>query len=115
MSSVDPAPSETTPENPAPSTSEAPSGTSTEVAPGAGSTRPRTECRVEVEIKRGAKAIPRRLRINGFEIPNVVGVVASYKPFDARRVTIELMPTDFTEVDPESEQSSAGGGTVDDS
>ena len=96
------------------STTEAPSGTSTDPASSAGSTRPRTECRVEVEIRKGAKAIPKGVRINGFSIPNVVGVYAAYRPVDARRVTIELMPTDFVEIDPESEQTGSTSGTVED-
>jgi len=105
--------SATTQENHAVSTSEEPSGTSTSPAPDAASTpRPTDACRVEVEIRKGHKAIPKRLWINGVEIPNVVSVIASYKALDMRRVTIELAPTDFIEIDPESEQSSADGDTV---
>jgi hypothetical protein len=93
------------------STSADPSGTSTEPATDAASTR-RSTCRVEVLIRKGQKAVPKGLRINGFEIPGVVAVYPEYKVMAPRRVWVELVPTDFIEVDTESEQTSAEAGTV---
>jgi hypothetical protein len=93
-------------------TSEDPSGTSTDPAPAAASTRQPTPCRVEVLIRKGVKAMPKGLRINGFDIPGVISVTPTYKVGDMRRVFIELAPTDFIEVDVESEQTPDATGTV---
>lgn len=92
------------------STSEDPSGTSTGPAPdpGVASTPPFT-CKVEVEIAKGKKAIAKRVWINGVEIHTVTSVVVSYAPIDTRRVTITLMPTDFSERDIQPDTA----GTID--
>lgn len=58
-----------------------------------------SECKVELRVAKGVKSITRGIRINGHEIPNVAHASVSYDPMDARRITLEILPTDVTEVD----------------
>ena len=55
--------------------------------------------KVELRVKKGAVAVGRGIRINGFEIPHVSRISVDYNPQDARRVTLEILPTDIIEVD----------------
>jgi len=58
-----------------------------------------TECKVELKIKKGAVSIAQGIRINGFEIPGVTDVNVRYSPLDARRITLDILPSDIIEID----------------
>lgn len=57
------------------------------------------ECRVELKVRKGQRSSTKGLRINGHEIPGVTDVYALWRQGDARRISIDLLPTDVIEVD----------------
>lgn len=52
----------------------------------------------EVVIDSGKLAIPKKLRLNGMELPNVKDVTVEYSQGDVRTVIIEILATSVTEV-----------------
>jgi hypothetical protein len=57
------------------------------------------EAKVEIKVRKGAVSAPRGIRINGFEIPHVSRASVDYNPMDARRLNLEILPSDVIEVD----------------
>lgn len=55
------------------------------------------QAKFEIVIDTG-KAIARKVRLNGVELPNVHDLTVEYSPHGARTVIVEILATDVIEV-----------------